>query len=60
MCENSIYISCMNIPAYCDTLTLGLLAIPAGQTKGTNTASSVLVTGGVVEAVEVSAGWKEA
>ena len=60
MCENSIYISCTNIPVYCDTLTLGLLAIPAGQTKWTNTASSVKVTGGVVEAVEVSAGWKEA
>ena len=40
--------------------TSEVLAIPACQTRWTNTASSVIVTGGVVEAVEVSTGWKKA
>ena len=41
------------------TPTCELLAIPACQTRWTDTASRVSVTGGVVEAVVVSTGGKE-
>ena len=43
----------------CGTPTNELLAIPACQTRWTDTASRVSVTGGVVEAVVVSTGGEE-
>ena len=42
------------------TPTSELLAVPSSETRQTNTASCVTVTGGVVEAVIVSTGGKEA
>ena len=41
-------------------LTLNILTISARQTQRTNTASSVIVTSGVVEAVVVSTGGEDA
>ena len=41
------------------TPTCELLAIPPCQTRWTDTAAHVSVTGGVVEAVVVSTGWKK-
>ena len=42
------------------TPTSELLAVPSSETRQTNTASCVTVTGGVVEAVVASTGGKEA